>query len=118
MRGALVTAAAASLLLAAGAAPGARPALRVRPASVAPGGLVHISGNADGCRRGDDVLVLSHAFPGRGFAGVGTLRANVRVHGRFAVTGRVRRHARRGAYRVSARCGGGNLGVTATIRVT
>jgi len=61
-------------------------------------------------------MVLSRAFAGEGFAGVGSIPARVRAGG-FAATGRVRRYARAGRYAVTARCGGGNLGVTAYLRV-
>jgi len=91
--------------------------LRVRPTVVPPGALVRVSGNADGCPRGDTVLALSRAFAGRPFAGVGTITARVRAGGAFSGLGRVRRNARAGRYGVTARCGGGNLGVLAHVRV-
>jgi len=91
--------------------------LRVRPAAVSPGAQVRVSGNAAGCPRGDTVMVLSRAFAGATFAGVGMIPARVREGGAFAATGRVRRFARDGRYVVTARCGGGNLGVTAHLRV-
>ncbi|MDX6510256.1 MAG: hypothetical protein QOG81_2008 [Gaiellaceae bacterium] len=98
-------------------AAGARAALRVSPATVSPGAQVHVSGNAAGCPLGDTVMVLSRAFVGQGFAGVGSTPARVRRGGVFAATGRVRRYAAAGRYVVTARCGGGNLGVTAHLRV-
>jgi len=97
-------------------AAGARATLRIRPATVSPGAQVRVSGNAAGCPLGDTVMVLSRAFAGKGFAGVGSIPARVRAGG-FAATGRVRRYARAGRYAVTARCGGGNLGVTAYLRV-
>ena len=98
-------------------AAGGRVTLRVRPAAVSPGAQVRVSGNAAGCPRGDTVMVLSRAFAGATFAGVGMIPARVREGGAFAATGRVRRRARDGRYVVTARCGGGNLGVTAYLRV-
>ena len=98
-------------------AAGGRATLRVRPAAVSPGAQVRVSGNAAGCPRGDTVMVLSRAFAGATFAGVGMIPARVREGGAFAATGRVRRFARDGRYVVTARCGGGNLGVTAHLRV-
>ena len=98
-------------------AAGGRVTLRVRPATVSPGAQVRVSGNAAGCPRGDTVMVLSRAFAGATFAGVGMIPARVREGGAFAATGRVRRRARDGRYVVTARCGGGNLGVTAYLRV-
>jgi hypothetical protein len=94
-----------------------RATLRVRPTTVSPGAQVRVSGNAAGCPLGDTVMVLSRAFAGKGFAGFGSIPARVRAGGAFAATGRVRRYARAGRYAVTARCGGGNLGVTAYLRV-
>jgi hypothetical protein len=91
--------------------------LHVRPAIVSPGAPVTVYGNADGCPRGDQVVVLSRPFAGTPFAGVGTIRARVRAGGAFSATGRIRRLARPGRYAVTARCGGGNLGVLVHIRV-
>ena len=91
--------------------------LHVRPAIVSPGARVTVYGNADGCPRGDQVVVLSRPFAGTPFAGVGTIRARVRAGGAFSATGRIRRLARAGRYAVTARCGGGNLGVLVHIRV-
>jgi hypothetical protein len=108
----------ATIVLAASAAAApARISIRVRPTIVAPGGLVRVSGNADGCPRGDVVMALSRAFAGPGFAGLGGISARVRAGGAFSGVGRVRRHARAGRYRITARCGGGNLGVSAILRV-
>jgi len=118
MRLALVGAVGAALLGAAVAgAATSKVSLHVSPAIVSPGGFVHVYGNADGCPRGDAVIVLSRPFAGRPFAGVGTITARVRAGGAFSATGRVRRLARPGRYAVTARCGGGNLGVLVHIRV-
>jgi hypothetical protein len=117
MRHALGIAAAALVVVTAAAGATSAVSLRVRPTVVSPGGLVRVSGNADGCPRGDQVVVLSRPFAGTPFAGVGTIRARVRAGGAFSATGRVRRYARPGRYGVTARCGGGNLGVLVHIRV-
>jgi len=118
MRLALVGAVGAALLGAAVAgAATSKVSLHVSPAIVSPDGLVRVYGNADGCPRGDAVIVLSRPFAGRPFAGVGTITARVRAGGAFSATGRVRRLARPGRYAVTARCGGGNLGVLVHIRV-
>jgi|SRR5439155_19028872 len=106
------------LLVSAVPASAARPSLHITPAAVAPGGKVRVFGNADGCPRGDVVTIISPAFPGHGFAGVGAIKARVKAGGAFSAQGRVRRHAKPGRYGVTARCGGGNLGVAAFLRVT
>jgi hypothetical protein len=114
-----VVIAAAMAVVAAGVAGGAttRVSLHVRPTIVSPGGVVTVYGNADGCPVGDTVTALSRPFAGRPFAGVGTVSARVRSGGAFSGRGRIRRYARAGLYGVTARCGGGNLGVLAHIRV-
>jgi hypothetical protein len=94
-----------------------RPSLRVRPSVVSPGGRVWVSGSAGDCPRGDTIFVLSHALAGRSFAGVGAITARVRARGRFTTVGHIRPNARTGRYTVTARCGGGNLGVAAHLRV-
>jgi hypothetical protein len=99
------------------AALAAAPSLHVQPATVHAGGLVHVRGNADGCQKGSTVFIFSRAFPGHGSFGVGEVKARVRAGGKFRGSVHVRRHAH-GRYRVTARCGGGNLGVVAHLRVT
>src|SRR5437762_2487116 len=94
-----------------------RPSLHVSPSIVSAGGRVTVTGNADGCPRGDTVTIISHAFPGHAFAGIGAIFARVRARGAFSAYGRVRSNARRGRYGITARCGGGNLGVIAYLRV-
>jgi hypothetical protein len=90
--------------------------LVVAPATVSPGGVVHVSGNASPCAKGSTVFAISAAFPGKAY-GQGTLTGRVAAHGAFSFRGHVRRTLEAGRYVVTARCGGGNLGVTATIRV-
>ena len=95
-----------------------RPNMHVSPSVVAPGGRVTVWGNADGCPRGDTVTIISRAFPlTHSFAGVGALFARVRTGGAFSATGHVRLHARPSRYGITARCGGGNLGVVVYLRV-
>jgi hypothetical protein len=107
----------AAALVLAGSAAAAKPRLHVSPLTVARGASVHVYGNADGCPRGDTVSVLSRAFPGQGFAGLGAITARVRRGGAFSAYGKIRRHASPGRYSVTARCGGGNFGVVVYLRV-
>ena len=102
--------------VAAGPALGAKARLQVRPGTVHKGALVHIRGKAGGCARGNTVFILSRAFPGHGSFGIGEVRARVRTGGRFRASVHVRKRAH-GRYRVTARCGGANLGVVAHVRV-
>jgi hypothetical protein len=106
-------------LVSASAAVGAgRPSLTVTPNSVTAGRTVTIRGSAGGCRAGNTVTVLSRAFPSaRSFAGVPAVLTKVRAGGRFQASTPIPL-TRRGSYAVTARCGGGNLGVLAHLRVT
>jgi hypothetical protein len=105
----------------AAAAPGASAStvqLTISPAIVHRGGTVHIRGKADGCHRGNTVFVLSRAFVHtHDFAGVSAVLARVRAGGVFRGTTVIPRARRPGRYNVTARCGGGNLGVLVHLTV-
>ena len=94
---------------------GAHPRLAVKPGHAAPGAAIRIVGNAGSCA--GPVTAISKAFPGHAY-GEGALTGRVGANGRFVIHGRLRRNARPARYAVSARCGGGNLGVTAHVRVS
>ena len=86
--------------------------LTLTPRSVERGHLVSIKGSADGCPAGDTALVLSRAFVHRhDFAGVPAVLAKVGTGGAFRATTRIPATTKPGRYGVTARCGGGNLGV-------
>ena len=90
----------------------ATPSLTLSPSSVRRGGLVLVRGSADGCPAGDTVTIISRAFVHRReFAGLPAVFASVKSGGRFAVTTRIPVLRLPGRYGVTARCGGGNLGV-------
>ncbi|MGN6796951.1 MAG: hypothetical protein ACTHKS_02255 [Gaiellaceae bacterium] len=94
-------------------------ALTVKPATVKRGGIVVVSGVASGCTAGDQVTVISHAFAAtHSFAGVPAVFAQVGSAGRFSATARIPAVRRPGTYLLTARCGGGNLGVSARLAVT
>ena len=108
------------VLAAAAPAPGARDGpirLAVVPSTVPPGGAIRVVGNAGDCPRGDTVFAISRAFPGHQFGAAGALTARVARGGGFSIRGRVRARVARGRYLVTARCGGGNLGVAAHVRI-
>jgi cytochrome c biogenesis protein CcdA len=99
-------------LAAATVAAASPPWLPLSPAVVHRGGTVHLNGNADGCARGNAVFVISRAFVhAHEFAGVSAVLARVRAGGAFRATTVIPRTRRAGRYAVTARCGGGNLGV-------
>jgi hypothetical protein len=63
------------------------------------------------------VTAISRAFPGHAFGAAGTLSGRVRAGHAFSFSGRLRRTLKPGLYAVTARCGGGNLGVAVRVRV-
>jgi hypothetical protein len=94
------------------------PSISVTPATVERGHLVTIRGSADGCPAGDRVTLISRAFRHtHDFAGLPAVFATVRAGGSFRTTTRIPAARRPGRYAVTARCGGGNLGVSARLRV-
>lgn len=93
-------------------------ALTVAPANVRRGGTVLVSGVAGGCTAGDQVTVLSRAFAAtHSFAGVPAVLAQVGSAGRFSAKARIPATRSPGPYVLTARCGGGNLGVSAHLTV-
>ena len=84
-------------------------------------GKVVVSGRwgvAGGCTSGDQVTIISHAFaPAHTFAGVPAVFAQVGSAGRFSAKTRIPATRGPGTYLLTARCGGGNLGVSAHLTV-
>ena len=105
------------LVLAGGSASAAPVRLTVTPAAVRPGGAVTVGATASPCLPGDQVTLISAAFRGRAFGGEGAVYGRVGPNGSFAVPTHVRTGLRPGRYEISVRCGGGNLGVSAFVRV-
>jgi hypothetical protein len=80
--------------------------------------MVRVFGVVPGCPIGDQATLISKAFSHRhDFAGLPAVFARVRPHHRYSVRTTIpaARKARR--YVITGRCGGGNLGVHATLRV-
>ena len=93
--------------------------LTLTPRTVRRGGAVLVSGVAGGCTAGDTVTIVSRAFPAtHSFAGVAAVFGSVGSAGRFSAKTYVPRTRSTGTYTITARCGGGNLGVTAHLTVT
>ena len=96
----------------------AGPRIVASPNPVHRGEVVRIHGTVPGCARGDQVTLISRAFSHRNdFAGLPAVFARVGAHHAYSVKTRIpaRRPPRR--YRITGRCGGGNLGVSANLRV-
>ena len=97
--------------------------INVSPSTVAPGGDVRLSGDilADGtpgCDVTGTVTLISDAFVGLGeFAGVGAVDLPLDATGHFDSTVTLSASVAPGTYSIGGRCGGGNLGVTASIVV-
>jgi hypothetical protein len=112
MRRAFLLCAAISGAAVTGTATASAPSLTLTPSSVKRGHTVLVKGSADGCTAGSTVFILSRAFVHtHDFAGVPAVLARVRYGGSFRVTTRIPATKRPGRYSVTARCGGGNLGV-------
>ena len=103
---------------------GARPAhaatMTASPSSVTAGDSVTVAGSAaPGCSNGAQVTLLSRAFAGQGeFAGVPAVTATVDANSNFSRRVVISSSVSPGTYSITGRCGGGNLGVQATLTVT
>jgi hypothetical protein len=111
----------ATLLLGAGAAVAAT--INVSPGTVSTGGQVTVSGDvlangSPGCTVPGDVTLISPAFAGLGeFAGVGATTATADASGNFTTTVTLSSSVAPGTYTITGRCGGGDLGVSASLTV-
>ncbi len=96
---------------------GASASISVSPSTVPAGGTVHISGSipVKKCPASDSATVTSDAalFPPDGFGPSATRDSN----GEFALDYTVPASTPPGTYTVGARCGGGNVGVGASLTV-
>jgi hypothetical protein len=104
------------------ATPAAPTAIHVSPSSVAAGGTITVSGSVGPDQAGSEcasgVTLLSRAFVHtHDFAGVPAVGAAVRPDGTFTATTTIPRSKAAGSYTISGRCGGGNLGASATLVV-
>lgn len=107
-----------ALWLAAPSAARSSVTLTVTPTRAPAGSSVQVSGTCEAHTGG---YVLSHAFlhdAAHDFAGVGAVAFQTDASGNFAVTAQVPASITPGRYDVTGRCGGGNLGITAQLRVT
>jgi hypothetical protein len=96
-------------------------ALRVSPRSVAAGDTVTVSGSVGPDSAGVEcsgVTLLSKAFVHTyDFAEVPAVGAGVKPDGTFTATTTIPRSKPAGTYTITGRCGGGNLGASATLVV-
>ena len=115
-RGLAIAILAASCAVAvAGAAP---PSILVSPATVHRGHTVAVKGSAYDCAVGNSVTLISRAFVHtHDFAGLPAIFAKVKYGGRFKVTTRIPATKKPKTYTITGRCGGGNIGVSAHLKV-
>jgi hypothetical protein len=105
------------------ATPASAATINVSPSTVAVGSQVTVSGDVlangqPGCQVPGDVTLISQAFNGLGeFAGVGAITAPADASGNFSATATLPGTTGPGTYEITGRCGGGNLGVSATLTV-
>jgi hypothetical protein len=96
----------------------AGPSIDVKPERVRAGRVVRVSGLAGGCPKGDQVTLLSPAFPdAKQFAGVPAVFATVDAHDSYSVRVRIPAGRAPARYTIGARCGGGSFGVERTLTV-
>ena len=97
----------------------AGPSIKTKPKRVAAGQRVRVYGLAGGCPQGDEVTLMSEAFPkDHEFAGIPAVFAKVDRHDSYSVRVRIPVATAAGHYRIGARCGGGNFGVRGSLEVT
>jgi hypothetical protein len=112
----------AMLMLLAAPAWAAPATIRVSPSSVAAGNTVTLSGSVGpdsaALECPDGVTLISEAFVHtHDFAGLPAVVAAVQADGAFTATTTIPRSKAAGSYTITGRCGGGNLGVSATLAV-
>jgi hypothetical protein len=94
------------------------PTIHVTPRAVPAGGSVRVGGLAGGCPTGDQVTLISRAFPHtHDFAGLPAVFTPVRPDDTYATFVHIPASRAKTTYAITARCGGGNFGVTAHLRV-
>jgi hypothetical protein len=103
----------------ASAAAAAAPTIKVSPNRAYRGEVVRVFGSvAGGCAPGGEVTLISEAFaPKNEFAGIPAIFARVRSNGSYSKRTRLPRRRKPGRYSIGGRCGGGNLGVVARLRI-
>ncbi len=118
VRVALPAVALAAVAAAAAPALAAGVSIHASPSSVHRGHVVRVYGKVPGCPKGSSVTLLSNAFVHtHDFAGVPAVYATVGSASAYSVKTKIPAGKKPGRYTISGRCGGGNLGVTATLHV-
>ena len=95
------------------------PSINTDPPRVQAGARLRVFGLAGGCSAGNQVTLMSDGFPDD-YApfGVPAIVATVDRHDSYRVRTQVPADTPPGRYTISARCGGGNFGVSGSFTVT
>ncbi len=108
----------AAALVTVSAATASSPTMTLTPTSVKRGHTVVIKGSAGGCTVGNAVFIISRAFAHtHEFAGVPAVFAKVDASGSYRVMTRIPATRKPLRFVVTARCGGGNFGITRHLNV-
>src|SRR3954469_4600120 len=93
--------------------------IKTSPNPLHAGHTVHLFGNVGGgCPPGDQVTLMSFAFShAHEFAGVPAVFARVKSNGNYSKRTRIPKARASKKYAITARCGGGNFGITRKLRV-
>ncbi len=93
--------------------------IRGKPSQVPAGDLLLVDGYARGCQVVEGITLISRAFSRReAFAGGPAITADIRnADGYFHERTKIPGQRRPGKYSITARCGGGHIGVQAVSRV-
>lgn len=106
------------LALALSAVAWAKVSIKVAPTRVTAGHNVVVSGSAGKSCSKEQLTLISHAFSTKHeFAGVPAVYVKTSTAGTFSITTTIPKSRKAGSYSVGGRCGGGNLGVSATLKV-
>ena len=107
-----------TLLVSAGVVYAAGPTINTDPKQVYQGYSVRVFGVVPGCARGNPVTLMSRAFSHKHmFAGVPAISAEIGRRHKYSTRTSIPVRRSPGRYKITARCGGGNLGVTAHLTV-
>ena len=79
---------------------------------------MRVHGSLPGCPHGDEVTLISRAFGGHSsFAGVPAVYARIGAGGVYSTRVHISHRRAPGRYEITGRCGGGNIGASAKLRV-
>ena len=98
--------------------------ISVAPTTVPVGGTVTVTGDVlapngqPGCQVPGQVTLISGAFAGQGNFMNMDVETTAGADGKFSVAAKILPGVAPGTYAITGRCGGGNLGVQATLTVT